>query len=143
MVHPLAMPPCTPYLGAMTTYAAVFNTEAQERVSPWLPFSKASDLWTKNFDGSTHVVRSRQDPRYKDLPYRPAKMDHVKLDRVDREELLDLGRAAGDLESAKDAMLDRLLEDPRFEDIDIIEVSDYAWAAAKFCFPRKYNQEWR
>lgn len=128
-----------------TLHHAVFDTETNERVSRWLHFAAASDLHTKQYGEprDRYVVRSRQDPRYRDLPLRVVKLDHVKLDRVEREELLDLGRRAGDLESAKDAMLDELLSDPRFADIDVVEVSDYAFAAAKFCFPREYNESWR
>lgn len=62
-------------------------------------------------------------------------LDHVKLDRPERERLLDIGRAAGDLYSAKDAMFTELLADERFEHLDPVVVSDYAYAAAKFCFP--------
>lgn len=67
----------------------------------------------------------------------------VKLSRDERERLLDVGRAAGGLEFAKDAMMDELLGDPRWQHLEAEELSDYAWAAAKFCFPREWAEGWR
>jgi len=68
---------------------------------------------------------------------------YVKLDRGDRERLLDIGRRAGDLEAAKDAMLDELLADPKWSHLEAEVISDYAWAAAKWCYPREYAESWR
>jgi len=67
----------------------------------------------------------------------------VKLDKIEREDLLEIGRRAGDLESAKDAMFDQLINDPRWEHLDAVEISDYAWAAARWAFPREYAEGWR
>lgn len=122
---------------------AVVNFKTEQRVSPWVSLPTADRLYAEQGDPNTFGVRSRQDPRWANAPYAPPKLDHVRLDRVERSQLLDIGRKAGGLEAAKDAMFDELLADPRFEEIDVVEVSDYAWAAAKFCFPREYTQEWR
>lgn len=68
-----------------------------------------------------------------------APLPYVQLDRTEREWLLSIGREAGDLESAANAMFDVLLNDDRvcarFEDLDAVTISDYTWAAARFCFP--------
>lgn len=69
--------------------------------------------------------------------------DYVKLTRDERYRLLDIGRSAGDLESAKDAMLDALLSDPRWTHLDAVTISDYAWSAAKFCYPREWLECWQ
>lgn len=82
-------------------------------------------------DPEMHAVRSSADPSL------IRRAEYLKLDKTERGWLLDIGRKAGDLESAKDAMFDELLADVRFEHLDVIELSSYAWAAAKFCFPRE------
>lgn len=85
-------------------------------------------------DPEKFAVRSAADPNV------VRRLDYVKLDRVERETLLDLGRRAGSLEAAKAAMFSELLTDARFEHLDPVELSDYAWAAAKFCFPREWEE---
>ena len=82
-------------------------------------------------------VRSSADPTL------VRRLSYVKLDRTERERLLDIGRRAGSLEGAKDEMLSELLSDPRFSHLEAEELSDYAWAAAKFCFPREWQESWR
>ena len=66
-----------------------------------------------------------------------SKPEYVKLDRTERRRLLDVGRAAGDMESAADAMFTELCADERWEHLDAVVISDYTWAAAKFCYPHE------
>lgn len=65
------------------------------------------------------------------------KLDHVKLNRVERSKLLDIGRAAGDMESAADAMFTELCSREEWEHLEAVVISDYTWAAAKFCYPQE------
>lgn len=59
----------------------------------------------------------------------------VKLTRQERKTLLRVGRKAGDIDSASEAMAGVLFDDVRFEHLAATVISDYAWAAARFCFP--------
>jgi len=40
-------------------------------------------------------------------------------------------------------MLDELLADPKWSHLEAEVISDYAWAAAKWCYPREYAESWR
>jgi len=62
---------------------------------------------------------------------------YVSLSRHERERLLNIGRAAGDMQSAADAMFTELTGDPRWEHLEAVVISDYTWAAAKFCYPQE------
>lgn len=92
----------------------------------------------RGIDGRYYVTG---DSPVKERP--EAKVTFVRLDRTEREYLLDIGRAAGSLERAKDAMFTALLSDDRFEHLEAETISDYAWAAAKWCFPREWAEQWR
>jgi hypothetical protein len=65
------------------------------------------------------------------------KPEFVSLDRVQRSRLLGIGRAAGDMESAADAMFTELCSWPEWTHLEAVVISDYTWAAAKFCFPNE------
>jgi hypothetical protein len=65
------------------------------------------------------------------------KPEFVSLDRTERARLLDVGRAAGDMQTAADEMFSVLLQDPRWEHLEAVVISEYSWAAAKFCFPNE------
>jgi hypothetical protein len=65
------------------------------------------------------------------------KPTYVSLPRHERERLLDIGRAADCMEAAADAMFTELCGDPRWEHLEAAVISDYTWAAAKFCFPQE------
>lgn len=125
---------------------AVFDTTKRERATSWMSFADATALFQMRYSKlrDRFVVRSNADPRYSDWP-NPAESPraYVKLSRDERERLLDKGRAEHDLEGAKDVMLDELLSMSCFEHLPVEDVSDYAWAAARFCFPREYEQSWR
>jgi hypothetical protein len=89
-------------------------------------------------------VRSSDDPKYRGLDYCPwlalaieERPQHVKLDRPSRERLLAIGRQAGGRDDAADAMMTELLQDPQWSHLEAITISDYAWAAANFCFPQE------
>ena len=60
---------------------------------------------------------------------------YVSLTRNERERLLDVGRKAGNLQDAADAMFTELCADPRWEHLEAVTISDYTWSAARFCFP--------
>lgn len=64
-------------------------------------------------------------------------LPYVKLSRRERERLLRIGRDAGDMESAADAMFTELCADARWEHLEAVTISDYTWAAAKFCYPQE------
>lgn len=138
------------------TKCAVFATSwelRRSRSTRWLSWGDAQDEWERlddlrragKLDGVKFLeVRSADDPKYNTSPYEPwavltdeEKPTWVKLDRVERETLLALGRKAGDLDSAASAMLDELLADGRWEHLEAVTISDYAWAAARFCFPQE------
>lgn len=125
----------------MATLHAVFTREPLQRHSSWLTWDAAQEAFSK-FEGDNYVVRSSADPNFANAPVVVTEATYVKLTRDDREWLLITGRRAGSLEAAKDAMLDELLADPRFSHLPVEEVSDYAWAAAKFCFPTEWKESW-
>lgn len=128
-------------------------TFERSRVTGWLSWDKAQDEWMRLDDRRRagelpHVkfleVRSSDDPKYNGLPYRPwdalpesERPQWVKLSRTDREHLLDIGRKAGDLQSAHDEMFDELMNDPEWSHLPAVTISDYTWAAARFCFPQE------
>lgn len=135
---------------------AVFATDFElnrHRVSGWLDWNAAQDAWeladNKRRRGEiTDVkfveVRSQDDPGYRLRPYSPwlilsdsERPTWVSLDRVERSRLLDIGRRAGDLESAADAMFTELCHDARWAHLAAVTISDYTWAAARFCFPQE------
>ncbi len=60
---------------------------------------------------------------------------YVQLSATDRSVLARLGRKAGDLESANDAIMTTLLDRPDTAHLDAATISDYAWSLARFCFP--------
>jgi hypothetical protein len=61
----------------------------------------------------------------------------VKLSRRERDALLTQGRRAGDIDGAADVISGALFDDLRFAHLPATVISDYAWAAARFCFPRE------
>jgi hypothetical protein len=65
------------------------------------------------------------------------KPTYVKLNRVERARLLDIGRREDSLENAADAMFTELAGDPKWEHLEAVVISDYTWAAARFCFPQE------
>lgn len=128
---------------------AVFANK-RTRVSNWTTWDAAQDLWSKLDDerragNYPHArffeVRAKGDPVYSKLPKADLatykKLDYVKLSRSEREHLLSVGRAEGDLDSASDAMFTALVNDERWEHLDAVTVSEYAHAAARFCFPQE------
>jgi hypothetical protein len=135
---------------------AVFATDQRTRrtrVSGWLDWGKAQDEWERLDDlrragefSDTRFfsVRSSDDAQWNGSPFEPwhaftdeEKPTWVKLDRTERQHLLAVGRAAGDLESAADVMFSELMKDGRWEHLEAVTVSDYTWAAARFCFPQE------
>jgi hypothetical protein len=135
---------------------AVFATSPEHfrsRVTRWLDLNAAHDEWERlnerRIAGELpHVkfveVRSSDDPKYNALPFQPwdalpveERPQWVKLDRPGRERLLAIGRRAGSFHDAADAMLSELLYDPQWSHLEAVTISDYAWAAAAFCFPRE------
>lgn len=74
------------------------------------------------------------------IPAPEPKPTYVTLDKPERELMLEIGRRAGDLYSAKDAIFNELLSDPRWEHLEAEVISDYAWAAARWCFPQESRQ---
>jgi len=132
---------------------AVFM-DRTHRVSAALSWDKAQELFEKldderRADGNArpgtdsylyYEVRSLDDPAYKALPFldlSTRKLDHVRLSRPERERLLDIGRRAGGRDDAADAIMSELLCDPHWAHLEAIVISDYAWAAANFCFPQE------
>lgn len=119
------------------------------RVSAALTWDRAQDLWTKLDDErrangqvreTYYEVRSLDDPNYSGLPYLDlarTKLDHVKLSRPERSRLLDIGRRAGDRDAAADAIFTELCGAAEWDHLDATVISDYAWAAANFCFPQE------
>lgn len=61
--------------------------------------------------------------------------EFVSLTRPERERLLRIGRREDSLENAADAMFTELVGDPRWEHLEAVVISEYTWAAARFCFP--------
>lgn len=140
----------------MATKHAVFATAPdfhRSRVSGWREWGAAQDEWERldalRRDGSLPdikfvEVRSSDDPKYNTAPYEPwvaltaeERPTWVKLDRTERQHLLSIGRAAGDLEGAADAMFTELCKDGRWSHLEAVTISDYTWAAANFCFPHE------
>lgn len=128
---------------------AVFSRDPRERLTTWMTWEDAQRAYACGYTNGDRtldrVVRSSVDPAWCGAEYRvpaaqPAK--RVRLTADERERLLALGRAAGDLEGAKDRMLNALCSDARFEHLPADELSDYAWAAAKFCYPREWSLSW-
>lgn len=138
----------------------------RSRVTRWLDWDAAQAEWERlddmrrdgRFSGETlgesyrdagsspkfFEVRSKDDPNYNSVAYEPwvalpddQKPTWVKLSRSGREALLKVGRDAGYLDAAADAMFSELMNDPEWWHLDAITISDYAWAAARFCFPRE------
>ena len=129
---------------------AVFATEAEglirSRVTGWVDWNAAQDVWTALDDrrraGELPLVkffevRSQDDPAYNGLAYEPwnavpveERPQWVKLTRGDRARLLDI-------ESAADAMFTELAADGEWSHLAAVTISDYAWAAARFCFPQE------
>src|SRR5262245_39098747 len=135
---------------------AVFTTTTdlhRSRSTRWLAWDAAQDEWERlddlrragKLDEVKFVeVRSQDDPRYRDLPYEPYRVltaeerpTWVKLDRAERAHLLAIGRRCGGLDEAASTMFDELLKDGRWEHLPAVDISDYAWAAARFCFPQE------
>jgi hypothetical protein len=126
------------------TRHAVFKSRAY-RVTPWMDWGSAVDAHEK-LDSERpkdvplrdlyYEVRSSDDPKYNRLPLFERRT-YVHLDRPERETLLAVGRTAGGLDDAADAMFTRLLADERFADLEAVELSDYAYSAAGFCFPHE------
>lgn len=138
------------------TRHAVFATShdlRRARVSNWLGWNTAQDEWERLDDlrraGELPdvkflEVRSMDDPNYRSAPHEPwmsytadEKPKWVKLDRAERAALLELGRKQSCLDEASDVMFDALFSDPRWEHLPAVDVSDYAHAAARFCFPHE------
>lgn len=130
----------------MSVQHAVFTRQPRERITAWGTFEQSTEAYYRGDRSVDRVVRSSVDPEWCGAEFRqpaaqPAK--YVKLTRDERERLLNVGRCAGCLEAAKDAMFDDLAADARFEHLDAEVLSDYAWSAAKFCYPREFAQDWR
>ena len=134
----------------------VFTTSTElhlSRVSFWLDWDAAQKAWEliddrrrkgELFHLKYAEVRSQDDPQYNRAPYEPwmaipetERPDQVKLDRPSREALLDVGRRAGNFPDAADDMVTELLNDPQWSHLEAVVISDYAWAAARFCFPQE------
>jgi len=139
---------------------AVFATSPElrrVRVSRWMEWGAATDEWTRLDDRRRanempHVrhfeVRSSDDPSYRGLDYEPwqalpveERPQWVKLSRDARESLLAVGRRAGSLQDAADAMFDVLIHDSEWSHLAAVTISDYTWAAAQFCFPHE-SKNW-
>jgi hypothetical protein len=137
---------------------AVFATSPElhrTRVTRWLDFDAVHNEWEaldnrRRAGEMPHVkfveVRSSDDPAYNTAPYEPwnAKPESerpqwVTLSRSERQRLIKIGRDAGGLQDAADAMFDALLNDPtwgpQWAHLAAATISDYTWAAAHFCFP--------
>lgn len=142
---------------------AVFATEddlRRTRVTRWLDWDAAQDEWTRLDDlrragGFTRErfgdrlpavrffeVRSQDDPKYNELQYEPwvaltddEKPQWVKLDKTERQAMVELGRKQYGLDDAHDAVFSRLMDDPRWYHLEAVDVSDYAQGVARFCFP--------
>ena len=125
----------------------------RSRVTRWVDWNKAQDAWEK-LDNRRRAgelphlrfleVRSSDDPMYNGLPYEPwvalpveERPSYVKLSRPSRDALLAEGRREGNRDDAAHAMTDVLGSDPEWEHLPITVISDYAWAAANFCFPHE------
>jgi len=138
----------------MDTKHAVFATDYElnrYRVSAWLGLGAAHDVWealdakrTELDDVKFVEVRQLGDPKYSALPYAPwlvladaEKPTYVSLSRPERQRLLDIGRRAGGRDDAASAIMDELLGEPRWGHLAAVVISDYAWAAANFCFPHE------
>jgi len=140
---------------------AVFATDLEHnrcRVSRWIDWGAAQDEWTRLNDRRTageipHVkffeVRSADDPKYNGLPFYPwealpveERPQWVKLSRPSRARLLDIGRKAGSLQDAADAMFTELCNDPEWSHLTAVTISDYTWAAANFCYPHEARATW-
>lgn len=123
------------------------------RVTRWLEWGAAQDAWTaldnrRRAGEMPHLkfveVRSQDDPRYRDLPYEDwnavpesERPQWVTLTRGARQDLLAVGRKAGGLQDAADAMFDVLVHDDRWAHLSAVTISDYTWAAAHFAFPHE------
>jgi hypothetical protein len=138
----------------------IFATDhnlTRARVSKAMTWDKAQDEWERldnlRREGALPnvkflEVRSADDPKYAGLPFQPwlvltaaEKPKWVKLSRSERSHILEIGRTAGGLDDASHAIFTELAADPRWEHLDAVDISDYAWAAARFCYPREahYN----
>jgi hypothetical protein len=134
----------------------VFSTDqtgVRSRASRWLAWGEAQDEWSRLDDlrraGELPEVkflsvRSADDPQWNMTPYEPwavltssQRPKAVSLDRAERARLLDIGRAAGGLQDAHDAMFSELVSDGRWAHLPAVDISDYTWAAARFCFPQE------
>jgi len=123
------------------------------RVTAWTNWDVAQDEWTRLDDRRRagelpHVrffeVRSSDDPNYNRSPFEPflslppaERPQWVTLTKGERHDLLALGRKAGNLEDAASAMFSELASSYRWEHLPAVDISDYTWAAARFCFPRE------
>jgi hypothetical protein len=140
---------------------AVFATDQthfRSRVTRWLDWGKAQDKWERlddlrragSFpDARFFSVRSSDDKQWNGAPFEPwlaltdeEKPTWVKLNRTERAHLLDIGRRAGGLQDAADAMFSELTSDGRWAHLAAVTISDYTWAAARFCFPREAKENW-
>src|SRR5262245_29193378 len=116
---------------------AVFVTTTDNdraRVTRWLDWGRAQDEWSRLDDRRRagelpgvkfFEVRAGDDPSYKGLPLQTwaalpveERPQYVQLSRPDRARLLDIGRAAGDMQSAADAMFDVLAQDAEWSHLE-------------------------
>ena len=131
---------------------AVF-ADRTSRVTVWSDWNRAQDEWARldaqrgkrgGLDVRFFEVRSSDDPKFKGLPYEPwvalpvhFRPKYVKLSRPARDRLIKLGREAGGRDGAADAIMTELLGNPQWSHLEAVVISDYAWAAANFCFPQE------
>lgn len=129
------------------------NDHYRARVSRYSDWMTAQNEWERlddmRRDGRMSgvkflEVRSGDDPKYNTLPMEPwhvladdQKPTSVKLERSQRERLLRLGREQHDITAAADAMFTEVAADSRWEHLEAVVISDYTWAAARFCFPKE------
>lgn len=135
---------------------AVFATDHdgnRHRVSAWLSWGAAQDEWTRLDDlrraGELQDVRffgvrSSDDPGYNRAPRSPwltqtaaQRPDCVKLDRTERQHVVELARGTAGMDEAADVVFTHLLGQARWSHLEATVVSDYAWGVARFAFPRE------
>lgn len=145
-----------PLVATVVEKHAVFATDHQHRryrVSRWLGWNEAQDEWTRLDDlrrtgalpqAKFYSVRSQHDPQWNDSPYQvwfgqtaTERGDSVRLSRPERERLVEVAREAGSLDDGNSAVFTELLGDERWNHLDAVVLSEYAWNVARFAHPRE------
>ncbi len=67
----------------------------------------------------------------------PVKLTRAERARMAREVRRELRASGGDIHDASTLIEQRLFADGRFEDARAAEISDYAWAFARFLRPHE------